>query len=317
MINRITLVFLIICLISGVVLAKDSQSINIKLAATDLGHTLTANDIDWPNWVCEKIDLANQGKGQFVVTIVSDSTVQWNLVHWLKSQSGTEHFNFPDLNSVLDASAMKARETNFTRILKSLGLSKSAMTFSSDFGGQVEIIIVFEEEQDSESNTDNSSHTDTSSTDTSSNSHSTNTDEDFVWNLRVGGELTAVTDGKPVIAPAISLEASKENYLLRATIAYRPKNSVLDQKFFAGSVAYFPEGKNLGPMFRIIYASESIKTHNAYLQQGFGLTAGAMLRSENINFHLTGGVQYFDRYQEDRRIEPTINFGLSIKVKSF
>jgi|GEM_PF-5735304 len=305
---------LIIFLISGVVLAKDSQKTVIKLDVRDTGDSLKSGDIRWSEGICEEIQKANNGFGKFFVEISNDTTVDWKLVDWLESQPQTEAFNFHTLDMTLDAAFNLLRFQNVVRVLKDMELDQSTIRHIPTRSDEVIITIYFEEDKESDSN--NSQPTHFSRTDTLFVIYPIKDTAGFKWSLSFGGELISVTEGESILGPALSLEASQESYLLGITGAYRSKGKN-DQKFVAGSAVYFPGGNNVGLMIRLLYASESIKTHNAYLQQGFGSAAGLMLRSKMVNFHIAGGFQYFDRYQQNRRLEPTINLGFSIKAKTF
>ena len=136
------------------------------------------------------------------------------------------------------------------------------------------------------------------------------------WTFCFGAEATVVSDGRPIFVPAISLTRSKSHSELSLTGGYCPTGEN-DHKFFAGSATYFPGGNKLGLLVRIIYASEAIETYGAYIQQGFGPTAGIIWRQQALSLYLTGGVQYFDRRGQDRRVEATINAGLNFKVITF
>lgn len=136
------------------------------------------------------------------------------------------------------------------------------------------------------------------------------------WALTLGLEATAVSDGHPVITPAVSVLRLKGKYMLAASGGLWPKDS-LDQKFASIWLAYFPQEKGLGLMMQANYTSEVLSGSNAYVQQGYGPMLGLILRDDKLSVHLTGGFQYFDRLSQDRRLEPAINLGVNFGALSF
>ena len=303
------LMLLIIFLISGAALAveEDSQRMVIKLGSDDTGESLKIDNVDWPDWVDQKIQAVNDSTGVFCVDVYNGPTEQ-DIVNWLEKQEKVSILNFHFLDMLFDASLNVARMQNVARLMTDKGLERNAYRYvplRDKDNAFVE--IYFEGYPESAKGRRDTTHV--SRVDTLYVVGSTK-------NLLVGGESTVVSDGKPVTVPIFSLEFPGKNHMLSLTGGYLPTGGT-DQKFFAESGIYFPNGGKLGYMARVIYASESIETFGSYIQQGFGPTAGLMWCEKSYRIHLTVGIQYFDRLNQDRRVEPTINLGVRLNILTF
>lgn len=308
MTKKCFLVWLIISMIGGAVFASESDTLIIKLESSDPGDKLMATDIKWPKNIDEQIDLVNAGRGEFFVEIYNDPTI-WQMVNWLKKQSGTAVLDSNQMNLTMDGGLNTARYQNTVRLFRSKGLKRLAFRYVADRGRESMIKVYFVTDDTKVVN----------GKDTVYSCHTeflvSNNVQHDKWYLSWGGEGTAVSGGRSILVPAISLARSKLTSELSLTGGYWPTGEN-DFKFFAGSFAYFPRGNKLGFLARIIYVSEAIETYGAYVQQGFGPTVGIVWRQQALSLHLTGGVQYLDRQRQNRRPEATINAGLNIKAIS-
>lgn len=302
------LIWLVIFMIGSTVVAATSDTLIIKLESSDPGDNLKVTDLRGLRDIDEKIALVDAGYGEFYVEIFNDPTV-WQMVNWLKKQPGTAVLDTGQMNLTLDAALNVARYQNTVRIFRDKGLGRLALRHLPDRGPQ-SMIKIYYVRYDIGGDVSNRKDT----------VYSRHTEflisKEEEWQLCGGAEWVAVSDGRSIMVPALSLIRSKLTSELSLTGGYWPTGKN-DYKFFAGSAAYFPNGNKLGLLVRIIYASESIETYGAYVQQGFGTAGGVIWRNQTIDLYLTGGVQYFDRLGENRRAEATVNAGLSYKIVTF
>lgn len=303
-----TLIILLVNVLSYSVGASTSDSVIIRLESSDPGDKLTTADVNWPSDFDQQIELVNQGQGKFCVEIYNDPTV-WEMVKHLKKNKAV--LDSGQMNLTMDGGLNVARFQNVIRLMKAKGLQRLDLSYAPDRDDSSYIVIYYLPHPHA------SSRVDTlyiSRTDTMLAFSSFATIDDSRWSLSLGGEATAVSEGAPVIVPSLSLTMSKDKYSLSLTGGYRPGD--FDQKYFAGSLAYFPKSGDWAVQTSLIYASETIETLGAYVQQGYGLTVGALWQSDKLSFHLAPGFQYFDRRGQDRRLEATINLGLNFQILS-
>lgn len=318
-----TLMLLIILLISTTAFSANAgeESLTINLESGDPGESLK---VEWPEWIDEKIQLVNDGFGEFVIEISNDP-MGWQLVNWLENQPKTG-IDSNRLEMSFDGGVNVARMQNATRLLKDRGLERLALRYIPIRSTEVFIKIYFEEYSWIEPVAQNKLEIsrlqhdyDVMSGELESLKNAQPKVEFYStdsWDLRIGVESTVVSDGKPVIAPVLELNWSSEDWMFGATGGYLPAGDT-DQRFLAGSLSYLPNDNKFGPVLRVIYASENLTVNGGYLQEGFGPTVGMIFHGEKLTALLTGGIQYFDRQYQDRRIEPTINLSVKLHALSF
>jgi len=315
--KKIFLIWLVIFLIGQAVVATTNDvpiyTFIIKLESSDPGDKLQAAEIKWLKDTDEQIALVNAGYGEFYVEIYNDPTV-WQMVNYLKKQSGTAILDSNQMNLTLDAALNLARYQNTVRLFRDKGLKRLAFRYIPDRGPESMIRVYYVHYE--KGGVSNGKDTVYTSTTQFLVAKCLEHEEPAQWDLGCGLEWTAVSDGRPIFVPALSLTRSKSYSELSLTGGYFPTGEN-DFKFFAGSAAYFPRGNNFGLLARIIYTSEAVETYGAYVQQGFGPTAGIVWRQQALSLYLTGGLQYFDRQRQDRRAEATINAGLNFKAITF
>lgn len=303
-----SLIILLVNVLSYGVGASSPSSLIIPLDPSDPGDTLTVADINWPLDFDQQIKLVNEGQGKFQVEIFNDPTI-WEVVNYLKKQGAVLDSN--QANLTMDGALNVARMQTVVRLLKAKGLWRLDFTCSPDRDDSSYIKISYLPYAQSNGQIDTSY---VSRTDTVFVFSSFEKTYNIYCNLSIGGEFTAVSDGAPVIVPTLSLTVVNDNYWLKLTGGYRPGE--FDQKFFAGSLTYFPTCGSWGVQTSLIYVSETVETFGAYVQQGYGLTLGPLWHKEKLSIHLAAGFQYFDRRAQDRRLEPTINLGLNYQILS-
>lgn len=347
------LVLLIIFLISGVSLANDNddQIMVINLKAGDAGEDLICSKLNWPDWIDQQIALVNSGQGEFFVEISNDPT-EWQLVNWLELQTdlGLEELidqgvvngalvetrsiikpfvdekSFKRLNYTLDAGLNLARMQNVVSLLQDKGLTKLALRHIPLRSDRVWIKIYYQsypvkETVISQSIPYRSKETDEAVEESLARLYElvrikAEEMKSSNWGLTLGLEATAVSDGQPIIVPTASIVRLKGKTMLVATGGFWSKGD-FDHKHASLWLAHFPKSPSLGFVLQASYASQTFSDGNGYVQQGYGPMAGLILRDDKLSVHLTGGFQYFDRLNQDRRLEPAVNLGVNLGIFSF
>lgn len=138
--------------------------------------------------------------------------------------------------------------------------------------------------------------------------------QDHDFSIGFGLESVLVHSGEPIVVPAFTAEYNRNNWFFAGTAGYGSFGSNRfgseDQKFFATSLTWLPSNHKLGLIAKFVYSSECVESVGEYLQQGFGPQVGFAYRGQHLAVHLAGGVQYFDRYEDNRRMEASASAGL-------
>jgi len=321
----------VIFLTGGAALAANSgsQSFTMELSPGQTVEELQLKDVAWPEWFGDNIQAVNEGLYDLRVEIYNGPTRQ-RAAYQMAARDTTGQINAHNLSLILDAGLNVVREQNVNRLMGLKGLKKGKIYYHHDRDlVRPRIVFVFEE-KDEESGLVTAAPSLTESVrggiigPRQTDEHSSDSNNNGTalclgttgWNLTVGGEGVVVTDGKPITVPAVELEIQRVNYMISFAGGYRPV-SEQDQRFLAGSLAYLPRSNKIGLVLRVIYASDNLTDQGGYLQEGFGPTVGLVFRSDQVTGFLTVGIQYMDRRDYNRQVEPTINLGLSLHALSF
>lgn len=333
--------FLVLALLSCLASSATAQmagddALVIMLKSEDTASDLTVSQVDWSDWIDRTITLVNDQKGEFFVE-VSNDTVGFQTVNWLEVQNAaairdllkhgldpsghvSPYVTSKGLDEVLNVALNTLRYQNVVRLLRDKGLTRLALRHIPlpQNSEQPYVRLYYEAypiQRDRLGQAAEAAKATAESLARLAEMIEQLHLEQGFWAVTLGMETAAVSDGRPIVVPAVSLAHLKGQTMLSATLGFWP-NDELDQKFFAASLAHFPS-QHLGVMTRVFYSSECLSTYGDYIQQGYGPSVGLIWRERRWSIHLTGGFEYFDRQYQDRRWEPCLNLGANVGIFSF
>ncbi|MFA6467123.1 MAG: hypothetical protein WCV71_04660 [Patescibacteria group bacterium] len=338
MLRKFLVLVLLACLASSAMaqMAGDDALV-IILKSEDTASDLTVSQVEWSDWIDRTINLVNDQKGEFFVE-VSNDTVGFQLVNWLEVQDGevirdllqhgldisgrvSPYVTAQGLDEVLNVALNTLRFQNVVRLLGDKGLTRLALRHIPlpQNSEQPYVRIYYEAypiQSDRLGQIDDLAKATAKSLARLAKMIEQLRLEQGFWAVTLGMEATAVSDGRPIVVPALSLAHLKGQTTVSGTFGFWP-NDELDQKFFAVSLAHWPSQHKLGVMTRVFYSSECISTYGEYIQNGYASSVGLIWRDRRWSIHLTGGLEYFDRQYQDRRFEPCFNLGANFGILSF
>lgn len=282
----------------------------------DDGYDIAAHNLNWPSNIGKFITAVNTKHGEFFVEVSNDST-SWNWLEVLKKNPAAKNINFRGLNRMSDGGLNVDRQQTAVRWLKEMGLVHLAVRQIPQYkpmtAPSIKIYPIIDPPRDEVATpTFIESELDASEPDTTIVIYIAVDDDEF--SLGAGVEWVAVANGKPITVPAFTAEYRKLCWLFAGTGGYgsfgQNEFGSEDQKLFAASATWLPSGSGFGLLAKFVYASRSVESVGEYVQQGYGPYLGLAYRGECLSTHMAVGVQYFDRYQDDRRSELSATAGL-------
>ena len=281
----------------------------------DDGDGIAADDLSWPSNIGDFIAEVNaKHGGEFFVEVSNDST-SWKWVQQtLQKNPAAAKINFRGMNRMSDGGLAVNRQQTALRWLQEMSLTHLAVRNIVQYKPlQTPFIKIYPVIPTTAAPLEEAAAPIfiESQPDTTVMVYLAVDDDEF--SLGAGLEWVAVKNGEPIVVPAFTAEYRKLCWLFAGTGGYgsfgNNEFGSEDQKLFAASATWLPNGSGFGLLAKFVYASRSVEDVGEYVQQGYGPYLGLAYRGEHLAFHLAGGVQYFDRYQSNRHSELSATAG--------